>query len=47
MIKTSKEGKIFISPFSGRKYRVYKYKEFENGNIIALEKKEVKTSAKK
>ena len=46
MIKTSKRGKIFTSPISGRKYRVYKWEECENGKIIALKKEEIKEEKK-
>jgi len=42
MIRRSKKGKIFTSPVSGRKYRVFKWKEFGDGKIVALQKEEIK-----
>ncbi len=41
MIKTSKKGKIFTSPISGKKYKVFQWKDYGNGKIVALEKEEI------
>lgn len=41
-IRTSKKGIIMKSPYSGKSYTVYKWKDYGDGRVVALQKEEVK-----